>query len=241
MKNVFCGFLFLVFTLLKSPAAETLALNQGEHISLIGNALADRMQHDGWLETLIQAQFPDRQLSIRNLGFAGDELSVRMRCENFGTPEDWLTRTKADVIFAFFGYNESFAGPTGIEKFRQDLAKLIKDASDHKYNGRSAARLVLFSPIAHENLHDPNLPDGAADSANLKLYTDAMAEVAKQNGGEDIGAERMGKKRLAYEIQKLREGHYVCMKFKGGAACADEIIRQMRLHEQVLRALVVRV
>ena len=54
-------------------------------------------------------------------------------------------------------------------------------------------------------------------------------------------AERMGKKRLAYEIQKLREGHYVCMKFKGAAACADEIIRQMRLHENVLRALVVRV
>jgi len=31
------------------------------------------------------------------------------------------------------------------------------------------------------------------------------------------------------------------MKFKGAAACADEIIRQMRLHENVLRALVVRV
>jgi len=68
-----------------------------------------------------------------------------------------------------------------------------------------------------------------------------FAEVAKQNGGEDIGAERIGKKRLAYEIQKLREGHYVCMKFKGGAACADEIMRQMRLHENVLRALVIRV
>jgi small subunit ribosomal protein S6 len=80
-------------------------------------------------------------------------------------------------------------------------------------------------------LEDPQVDEMAAH----------FAEVAKTNGGEEIGAERMGKKRLAYEIQKLREGHYVCMKFKGAAACADEIIRQMRLHENVLRALVVRV
>src|SRR6266704_4597814 len=77
-------------------ATDTLTFNDGDHISIIGNALADRMQHDGWLETLIQAHFPDRHLSIRNLGFAGDELSVRMRCDNFGSPDDWLTRSKAD-------------------------------------------------------------------------------------------------------------------------------------------------
>jgi len=80
-------------------------------------------------------------------------------------------------------------------------------------------------------LEDPQVDEVAAH----------FSDVAKQNGGEEIGAERMGKRRLAYEIQKLREGHYVCMKFKGAAACADEIIRQMRLHENVLRALVVRV
>ena len=33
--------------------------------------------------------------------------------------------TKADVIFAFFGFNESFAGPKGLEKFRGDLEILV--------------------------------------------------------------------------------------------------------------------
>ena len=33
-------------------------LNPGEHIAIIGNALADRMQHHGWLETMIQAKNP---------------------------------------------------------------------------------------------------------------------------------------------------------------------------------------
>ena len=85
--------------------------------------------------------------------------------------------------------------------------------------------------IVRPLLEDPQVDEVAAH----------FSDVAKQHGGEDIGAERMGKRRLAYEIQKVREGHYLCMKFKGAAATADEVMRQMRLHENVLRALVVRV
>ena len=40
---------------------------------------------------------------------------------------------------------------------------------------------MLFSPIAHENLHDRNLPDGTENNQRLELYTAAMAEVAKAN------------------------------------------------------------
>src|SRR5262245_61606278 len=110
-----------------SRAGEGPAFKQGDHICIVGNGLADRMQHDGRLETLLQAQFPDQRLLIRNLGFAGDELNNRMRCDNFGSPDDWLSRTRADVILAFFGYNESFAGPAGLDKFKQDLAGFIKN------------------------------------------------------------------------------------------------------------------
>jgi len=174
--------ILLAFTRIGSPAAENLSLKEGDHICFLGNALADRFQHDGWLETLLQARFPEQHLSFRNLGFNGDELSVRMRCENFGSPDDWLTRTKADVVFAFFGYNESFAGAAGLDKFKQELTKFIKDTTQKDYSGKGAPRLVLFSPIAHENLHDPNLPDGATNNVNLKLYTEAMASIAKEAG-----------------------------------------------------------
>src|SRR5262249_20288757 len=86
---------------------------------------------------------------------------------------------KADVIFAFFGYNESFAGQAGLSRFKENLAAFIANTLKHKYNSRGAPRLVLFSPIAHENLHDRNLPDGSANNKRLKLYTAAMAEVAR--------------------------------------------------------------
>ena len=54
-------------------AAEPFELRAGEHISIIGNTLAERMQYDGWLETMLHARFPKHELVIRNLGFSGDE------------------------------------------------------------------------------------------------------------------------------------------------------------------------
>ncbi|MBL9209337.1 MAG: hypothetical protein JNL92_02665, partial [Opitutaceae bacterium] len=40
-------------------------LNPGDRVALIGNALADRMQHHGWLETMIHAQHPQHQIVVR--------------------------------------------------------------------------------------------------------------------------------------------------------------------------------
>jgi putative heme-binding domain-containing protein len=177
------GLLFGGF-FLKTSAAEptpSVKLHPSDHICIIGNTLADRMQHDGWLETLLQTRLPRHELRFRNLGFAGDELTIRLRSAGFGSPDDWLTFHKADVIFAFFGYNESFAGQAGLAKFKADLDQFIKHTLDQKYNGKGAPRLVLFSPIAHENLHDRNLPDGSDNNKRLELYTAAMAEVAKSN------------------------------------------------------------
>ena len=79
--------------------ADDAPLQQGEHIAIIGNLLAERMQHDGWLETLVQQRLPEHDLSFRNLGFSGDELTQRFRSQNFGSPDDWLTRCEADVVW----------------------------------------------------------------------------------------------------------------------------------------------
>jgi len=46
---------------------QPLELKKGDHISYIGNTLADRMQHHGWLETFIYNQFPDHELVFATL------------------------------------------------------------------------------------------------------------------------------------------------------------------------------
>ena len=182
------------------PAGGTTAapfvLQPKDHICIIGNALAERMQHDGWLETLLYARYPKHELVIRNLGWSGDEVATRLREKNFGTPDEWLsgnpapiggysenrfagTNTKADVIFAFFGYNESFAGQAGLDKFKTDLTDWITHTLGQRYNGKSAPRIVLFSPIAFEDLGNPDLPDGKDINQRLTMYAKAMADVAR--------------------------------------------------------------
>jgi putative heme-binding domain-containing protein len=158
--------------------AAGLEFQKGDHVCIVGNTLADRMQHDGWLETLLQSRLSEHELVIRNLGFSGDEVAFRMRSDGFGSPEQHLARHKADVVIAMFGYNESFAGAAGVEKFKADLVNFIRATKKAKYNGHSETRIALCSPIAHEDLGDPNLPDGKENNVRLKLYTEAMRSVA---------------------------------------------------------------
>ena len=165
-----------------AAAADKLELRKDDRICIIGNTLADRMQHSGWLESLIYTRFPKDNLVFRNLSFSGDELTVRLRSEGFGSPDEWLKKQQADVIFAFFGYDESFKGQDGLAGFRKDLEKFITDTRKQNYSGKGAPRLVLFSPVAAEKHPDPNFPDPAPINAKLKLYTDAMAEVSKAAG-----------------------------------------------------------
>ena len=196
---------FLSFLTISSASAAPLELKKGDHICVIGNTLADRMQHDGWLETYLQARFPKHELVVRELGFSGDEITTRIRSQWFGTPDEWLagkgavppgklvsrigvrenrfelTETKADVIFAFFGYNESWAGEAGLPKFKADLEAFIKHTLSQKYNGKSAPKVVLFSPNAFEDHKSPNLPDGTEINKRLEMYTTAMEDVAKTN------------------------------------------------------------
>ncbi len=167
--------------LVQAADAPKLKLEKGDHVAIIGNTLPDRMQHDAYFETLMYARYPKEGIVVRDLAAAGDEVVMRSRSDNFGTPDEWLTRTKADVILAFFGFNESFKGKEGLEQFKADLDKYLKATLAKNYNGKSAPRIVLFSPIANEKTQDPNFPDPAVNNANLQMYAAAMAEVAKAN------------------------------------------------------------
>ena len=159
------------------PAA--LTLEKQDRICIIGSGLADRMQHDGWLETVLHTAYPKHYLTIRNLGYTGDTVWSRPRNRGFPSQDQYLKDIKADVIFIMFGYNESFGGEGGLGKYRDELGKLVDNYRSMKPNGKSAPRIVLFSPIAHEDLGNPNLPDGKANNARLAIYSAATKEVAE--------------------------------------------------------------
>ena len=84
------------------------------------------------------------------------------------------------MILGFFGYNESFRGPEGIEDFKGEIAAFIDHTNSQDYNGGKGTTLVLISPIAFEDLTDTyDLPDGKEFNKNIQLYADAMEQVAK--------------------------------------------------------------
>ncbi|WP_079512219.1 SGNH/GDSL hydrolase family protein [Maribacter arcticus] len=120
-------------------------------IVLIGNNLGSRMLNFGTFETEMQLRYPTDSLVIRNMSdgcdtsgfrphsgrvsswaFPGAEKFQTELAQNsgsegaFGTPDEWLSRLQADIILGFFGYNESFEGPQGLENYKAELDAFIK-------------------------------------------------------------------------------------------------------------------
>ena len=110
--------LFLCVMITVPVSAVELKLNKGDHVVLIGNTLAERFQYFGYFESLLHKEFTDLDLVIRNQGYCGDEVRFRPRSLDFGSPESHLTAAEADVILAFFGFNESFKGPARLDDYR---------------------------------------------------------------------------------------------------------------------------
>lgn len=60
------------------------------------------------------------------------------------------------------------------------------------------------------------------------------------NGGEITNEKEMGKRRLAYEINKFREGHYVLVNFQANPDVVAELERLMKISDDVIRYLIVK-
>lgn len=155
-----------------------LSLSEGERIVLIGNTLFDRDRLFGYFESLIHQTHPEEKLTVRTLAWAADEVDLQPRPDNFGDLDQHLTAQKADVIFAAFGYNESFAGIGAIPEFKRRLRAFIRHTTSRAYNGRSGPRLVLVSPIANENVEGVAAAD--LNNSRIAAYVEAMAKVASE-------------------------------------------------------------
>ena len=129
-----------------------LTLAKGTRIAFIGNTLLDRAQHFGHFEAALQQAHPKAELVVRNLTWAADQLGTEPRPANFADVEQHLTITRADVIFAAYGFNESFAGESGLPEFRQKLTTYVVGLKAKACNGEGGPRIVLVSPIANENV-----------------------------------------------------------------------------------------
>ena len=77
------------------------------------------------------------------------------------------------------------------------------------------------------------------DDARVAVVEKAKAYVTRF-GGTVTEVEDWGKKKLAYEIQHMKEGFYYFIQFEADAACPAELEKRVRIMDNVLRYLVVR-
>ena len=78
--------------------------------------------------------------------------------------------------------------------------------------------------------------DGVAKDALIEKFS----ELVKANGGEVESVDKWGEKKLAYPIDYKTEGYYVLMNFTAAPEFPQELERQMRIADEVLRYMVIK-
>jgi mono/diheme cytochrome c family protein/glucose/arabinose dehydrogenase/type 1 glutamine amidotransferase len=207
---------------LPSPPAK------GERIVLLGSMLGERMLHFGHFETELHKRFPTEDLIIRNMCNPGDtpgfrahssrtdpwafpgaekfhpELATHYGIGHYPSQDEWLTELKADTIVAFFGYNESFDGLEKLANFKAELSAWIDHTHSLSYNGKTAPKIVLVTPIAFEDRSaDYDLPKGSEENKRLAAYAKAVQEVAKVKNVGIVDVFSISKKWFAAKGSKL--------------------------------------
>ncbi|HTH49288.1 MAG TPA: PVC-type heme-binding CxxCH protein, partial [Candidatus Limnocylindria bacterium] len=154
-------FPFSFFLLPLAHAAEPFELKDGDRVLFIGDTFFEREGDYGQIETRLTAAFPDRNVTFRNLAWAGDSPMGRARASFDWNKDDnfWLAHVKEQLALvkptvAFLSYGMTAAlelsetkpeeQPAKLEKFKGELGKLM-DAID-EVSGQKV-RFVLVGPL----------------------------------------------------------------------------------------------
>ncbi|MBC7853546.1 MAG: hypothetical protein IAF94_08930 [Pirellulaceae bacterium] len=151
----------------------------GDRVVFLGSGFIERLQNTGYLETMLTAAMPSKNITFRNLGWSGDTVWGDARVV-FGSRADGFQRLLSDVslcnptvLIVCYGENEAYAGEAGLKDFRAGLNTLLDSLE------ATGARIVLLGPRQHEKLKPP-LPDPAKYNADLRKYNDVIGQAAKE-------------------------------------------------------------
>lgn len=82
-------------------------------------------------------------------------------------------------------------------------------------------------------------PDVAEDE--VMRLSEGVQKIITSQGGAITKTEMMGKRHMAYEINHKRDGSYVLLEVEGSGAEIAEVERRMRVNDQILRYMTIRV
>lgn len=83
--------------------------------------------------------------------------------------------------------------------------------------------------------------DPETDGEKITKLNEAVGSLIEKEGGTIIRLDNIGRKTLAYPINKRYEGHYVLFEIEGSGQEIAELERRMRVNDMVMRYMTVRV
>ena len=78
-------------------------------------------------------------------------------------------------------------------------------------------------------------------NVQVEAISDSFKAIVAEHGGSATGDEYWGLRSLAYRIKKNRKGHYVMLNLDAPASAISELERNMRLNEDVIRFMTIKV
>jgi lysophospholipase L1-like esterase len=194
MRSLLPALLLLASTASAQTSPRAFEFKDGDRIVLLGGTIIEREQKFGFLETALTLGVPDRNITVRNLGWSGDTVFGHAR-SYFGPPEEGIERLskhlemlKPTVLIVCYGTHMPFEGlinlPDFITGYRK-LLELVRSKSPH-------VRVIIVAPPPFENLGPP-LPDLTDENARLSEVRDALKEFAAKQAATFVDSfELMG-------------------------------------------------
>ena len=79
------------------------------------------------------------------------------------------------------------------------------------------------------------------EESDVESLVTQLTEVLANQGAKVVKADRMGRRRLAYPIQKFTDGHYIVLTVEGTGSELAELERRMRVTDSIIRYLTLRI
>ena len=173
----------LANALLYGQNAQKFEFRDGDRVVFLGDTMMEREQKQGYIETILTSRLQGKKVIFRNLAWSADTVLGESRA-SFDPPEmgferlkEQLEAIKPTVAFLANGMAESFKGEAGLEKIKADIRKLMDTIRE--ISKPETVRFAIVTPLMHEPLGAP-LPNPDAHNAQLRLYAQALRDVAKE-------------------------------------------------------------
>lgn len=85
------------------------------------------------------------------------------------------------------------------------------------------------------------IADPATSDENIGKLNDSIGKLVESEGGSVVRVDDIGRRKMAYQINKKKEGYYVLFEIEGSGQEIAELERRMRVNDTIIRFMTVRV